>query len=411
MSRLKNKFTTLWASVSTGIFLIGYNVGTGSITAMASAGSDYGMSLSWALVLSCIFAYFMLIEFSKYTLCTGQSSMYAFRQHFGSPVTIFIMVSLLSAEVCSSMGLMGISAEVVKEWSRPLTSDGQGFSPVVVSLIFAALLGFVCWTGEQNYFEKILAVFVALMGIAFIATMFVVIPSAETIIKGLKPSMPDGNNSFVVVASVVGTTMGAILYVARSVMVKEKGWTFDDMKAQKKDALVSVAMMFILSFAVMACAAGAMRGEHIDNAIQMVGLVEPLAGKAATSLFVAGIVSAALSSLFPILLLAPWLISDFKGEKQNLKSPRSRILIYGVLLISLIVPLFGWKPVKVVLISQTLTMVATPLVVLFMALLLNRPALMGAHRARWWENLLLSLVFIFTLYVAVNGIWGLFVMD
>lgn len=411
MSGSNGKKQSLWASVSMGIFLIGYNVGTGSITAMASAGADYGMSLTWALVLSCVFAYVMLLAFSRFTMTTGESSMFAFRKRFGAPVTVFIMVALLSAEVTSSMGLMGVSAEIVREWSRPLTASGAGFSPVAVAIVFAMLLGALSWKGEQGLFEKVLALFVAIMGIAFIATMFVVVPSAEDIIKGLKPSIPEGDNSFVVVCSIVGTTMGAILFVARSVMVRDKGWTMADMKTQKRDALVSVCMMFVLSFAVMACAAGAMRGEHIENAIQMVGLVEPVAGKFATSLFCAGIVAAALSSLFPILLLAPWLVSDFMGEKTDVRSVRSRILIYAVLLCSLCVPLFGWRPVKVVLISQTLTMVATPLVVLFMTMLLNRRDVMGETRPHFWENFIYSVVFLFTLVMAVIGMLGLFRMS
>lgn len=407
MTQRTNRFSAFWASISTGIFLIGYNVGTGSITAMASAGAEYGMSLTWALLLSCIFTFFMLMAFSRFTMQTGQTSMYSFKTHFGRPVTIFIIFSLLLAELMSSMGLMGISAEVIKEWSRLLTADGEGFSQVVVALIFAVLLGILSWKGEQHFFEKILAIFVALMGVAFIVTMFVVIPSPSTILEGLKPSIPTGDHPFVTIASMVGTTMGAIVYVARSVMVRDKGWKMSDMKEQKRDAIISVSMMFVLSFAIMACAAGGMRGQHIDNAIQMVGLLEPLAGNFATSLFVVGIVAAALSSLFPILLLAPWLFSDYEGKPCDLRSTRSRILIYGVLLCSLIVPLTGWRPVKVVLISQTLTMVATPLVVLFMMILLNNPKVMTANRPKLYQNVVYSLIFLFSLFTAAIGLRGL----
>lgn len=387
--------------------MIGYNVGTGSVTAMASAGSEYGMSLTWALVLSCLFTYVMVMAASRYTMQTGDTLMWSFRQHFGKPVTIFIIISLLAGEVMSSMGLMGVSVEVLREWSRPLTADGEGFNQVVMAVIFAVLLGILCWQGRQDFFEKILCVFVALMGISFIATMFVVIPEPRTILEGLKPSIPQGGNSFMVVASMVGTTMGAILYVARSVMVKDKGWTMADMRIQRRDALVSVSLMFVLSFAVMACSAGAMRGEHIENAIQMVGLVRPIAGRFATALFVSGIVSAALSSLFPILLLAPWLVSDYRGVPNDVTTTTSRILIYAVLLGTLVVPVFGARPVKVVLISQTLTIIATPLVVLFLTLSLNNRRVMMEHRPGWLENSLFAMIFLFTLAMAVVGLGGL----
>ncbi len=401
------KIAALWASVSAGIFMLGYNIGTGSITSMASAGSEYGMSLTWALVLSCIFTYVMVIAASRYTMRTGQTLMRSFRQYFGSAVTVFIMISLLSAEIVSSMGLMGVSVEVLREWSRPLTADGEGFNQIVMAVIIAVLIGILCWQGRQDIFEKVLSVFVAVMAVSFIVTMFVVIPDPETIVRGLKPYIPQGKDSLIIVSGMVGTTMGAILYVARSVMVRDKGWTMEDMPVQKRDARVSVILMFVLSFAVMACAAGAMRGEHITNAIQMVGLVEPLAGRFATALFVSGIVAAALSSLFPILLLAPWLVSDYKGEVTDVRNRTSRFLIYAVLLLTLTVPVFGGRPVKVVLISQTLTVVATPLVVLFMSLLLNNPKLMGGQRPSLVENVIYVLVFLFTLMMAVIGVGGL----
>lgn len=43
-----------------GIFLLGFNIGTGSITAMAKAGADYGMTLLWTIVASCLCTFFMI---------------------------------------------------------------------------------------------------------------------------------------------------------------------------------------------------------------------------------------------------------------------------------------------------------------------------------------------------------------
>ncbi|WP_417015859.1 Nramp family divalent metal transporter [Alistipes sp.] len=398
------KSLAIWSSVSTGIFLIGYNIGTGSITAMASAGAEYGMSLTWALLLSCLFTYSLMIAFSRYTMVTGQTVLHGFRTHFGAPVTLFILVSLLSAEVMSSMGLMGVAAEVIGEWSRPLTADGEGFNQLGVALFFAVLLGFVCWQGKQSVFEKVLSLFVFIMGLSFLATLFVVTPSPEVILRGLKPSIPDHGNALMVVSSMVGTTMGAILFVVRSILVADKGWTMADMRMQKRDAAVSVIMMFVLSFAIMACAAGAMPGEKIENAIQMVKLIEPLAGRIASAVFVGGIVAAALSSLFPILLLAPWLIADYQGKKCDMTSTQTRLLILAGLLCSLAVPLFGGRPVRVMIASQTLAVIATPLVVLFMTILLNRRRIMHENRPKIWQNGIYVLVFLFSAMMAVFGI-------
>ena len=58
-------------AVGPGIFMIGYNIGTGSVTNMASAGSRYGMSIFWVLILSCIFTFVMLVAYGQFTLVTA----------------------------------------------------------------------------------------------------------------------------------------------------------------------------------------------------------------------------------------------------------------------------------------------------------------------------------------------------
>lgn len=407
MKKICSKAALLWSSVSAGIFLIGYNIGTGSITTMAAAGAEYGMTLTWALLLSCLFTYVLINAFSRYTMVTGRTVLNSFRREFGAPVTLFILGSMLLAEAMSSMGLMGVAAEVIGEWSRPLTADGEGFDRSAVALVFALLLGYLCWQGRQRFFEKILSIFVFVMGLSFLATMFVVIPSPGAILRGLQPSIPAGGSALVIVSGMVGTTMGAILFIVRSILVRDKGWTAADMRLEKRDARVTVGIMFLLSFAIMACAAGAMPGERIDNAIQMVRLIEPLAGNVATALFVAGIVAAALSSLFPILLLAPWLLADYRGRTCDMRATSTRQMIFAGLLLSLCGPLFGGRPVRVMIVSQTLAAIATPLILLMMTLLLNRRRVMGPYRPTRWQNALYITVTLFSLAMAVLGVAGI----
>ena len=48
-----------------GIFLLGFNIGTGSVTAMAKAGADYGVSLLWTIVASCLCTFFMVNQYGR----------------------------------------------------------------------------------------------------------------------------------------------------------------------------------------------------------------------------------------------------------------------------------------------------------------------------------------------------------
>ena len=404
------KLLLFLASISPGLFLIGYNIGTGSITTMAAAGASYGMQMVLPVLLSCIFTFFLIMIFGQYTIVTGKTVLQSFRQYFGVPITFVVLASLLVSEWVSCMGVMGIVVQVVQEWSRPLTASGDGFSPLLLATLFGAILYWIFWQGRHKFFERVLAVFVSLMGLSFILTMFMVVPEPGAILQGLQPYIPNDTKGFLILAGMVGTTMGAILYVVRSILVQEKGWTIEDLKFEKRDAAISAGMMFILSLAIMAAAAGTLhpKGLAVENAIDMVKLLEPLAGRFAISIFVVGIVCAGLSSLFPIVILAPWLIADYQGQPRDMRSSSSRLwVLFGVLL-GLVVPLFGGRPVFVMIFSQAAMSITTPLILILMAILINRKSLMGPYRATRGRNILMGIIILFTLAMAGAGIVGIF---
>ena len=397
------------ASIAPGLFLIGYNIGTGSITTMASAGASFGMTLMWPLLLSCIFTFFLIMIFGRYTAITGNTVLHSYKVHFGKFIAILILISLLVSEWVSCMGVMAVVTQTVQEWSRPLTKSGNGFSPLILSVIFGTVLYLLFWKGQHRFFEKVLALFVGIMGLSFVLTMFMVIPDPDDVLYGLVPRVPEGTDAFLITAGMVGTTMGAILYVVRSILVQEKGWGIKDLKHERRDALVSVSLMFILSIAIMASAAGTLhvRGLKVVNAIDMVNLLEPLAGRFAISLFVGGIVAAGLSSLFPIVLLAPWLFADYLNIPRNMKSTSSRLLVLFGVSLGLVVPIFGGRPVLVMIISQALAAIVSPLVVGLMMIMYNKKSVMGNYTAKLATNLLLGVILAFTIVMAASGIIGI----
>jgi len=396
-------------SIAPGLFLIGYNIGTGSITTMASSGAAYGMTLIWPLLLSCIFTFFLIMLFGRYTSVTGLTILTSFRKYFGVGIAVFVLISLLVSEWVSCMGVMGVVTQVVQEWSRPLTKSGNGFSPVITALIFGTLLYYLFWNGQHKVFEKVLAVFVGIMGLSFVLTMFMVIPDPQEVLEGLVPRIPKDSDAMLIMAGMVGTTMGAILYVVRSILVQEKGWGSTDLKAERRDAIVSVSMMFILSVAVMAAAAGTLHpaGLKVDNAIDMVKLMEPLAGRFAISIFVGGIVAAGLSSLFPIVLLAPWLFADFNNKPRDMKSTSARLLVLFGVLLGLVVPIFGGRPVMVMIISQAMAAIVSPVVLALMLYIYNKKSIMGNNTLGLTSNISFGLILLFTIAMAAAGLIGI----
>ncbi|MEX2300341.1 MAG: divalent metal cation transporter [Bryobacterales bacterium] len=406
-----SKLGAFFASIVPGIFMVGYVIGTGSVTTMATAGASYGMSLTWTLMLASFLTHVMFVGISKCTIVSGDTILFTFRKHFGRAVTLFIMFGLVLTQIASIIGVMAIVTDVVREWSRPLTADGAGFSQLVLAILFTSLLLALFWNGRHQFFLKVLSLLVALMGIAFVVTASMVAPEPGEMLRGIIPSIPAKGNPQLLIAGMIGTTMASVVLFSRSVVVKEKGWTPADLPTASRDSMISVTLMFVINSAIMACAAGTLfvQGLEIENAIDMVSTLEPLAGRLAVSGFVIGIIAAGLSSLFPNYLLGPWMICDFLGLPRDLSRRGFRILVVVTALFGLVVPVFGGRPVQIMIASQAISPLIMPLIASFTMILLLKKSFVGEHSNSTPYNVALGITVLFTfymLYLAVLGFLG-----
>jgi len=313
---MKKKLQQNLALILPGIFLLGFNIGTGSVTTMAKTGADYGMTLLWTLVASCFATYYMIVSYSRYTLVTGETALHAFRKHIHPAMGIFFIVALTSGVAGSVMGVMGIVADISSVWSESFVEGG--IAPIYFASIFIAIVYFIFWNGETQFFERALAVIVAIMSVCFLVNFFILMPPPADILKGLIPSIPavpedQDKGPLLVIASLVGTTVFSGLFIIRTTLVKEAGWGIEDAKIQRRDAMVSVMLMFVISLSIMAAAAGTLHpaGLVLNEASQMITLLEPLAGNMAVAIFAIGIIAAGVSSQFPNVLMLPWLLCDY----------------------------------------------------------------------------------------------------
>ena len=397
------------ASLAPGIFIIGYVVGTGSVTTMSSAGASYGMSLTWTLALASVFTHLMIVGISRLTILSGQTLLYLFRRHFGTPVTVLMILSLVATQITSIIGVIAIVADVFSEWCS--SALGIAADPLLAAIVFTAFLLGLYWVGRHGFFLKVLAARVGVMGLAFFFTSALVLPGAGELVSGLVPSIPTSGNPRLLIAGMVGTTMASVVLFTRSVLVKEEGWSASDLPVVNRDSGFSMTLLFFINAAIMACAAGTLhrQGMEIDAAIDMVKTLEPLAGGLATGGFVIGIIAAGLSSLFPNYLLGPWIAADFLGLPRKMGGAAFRAMVVGAALFGLVVPVLGGRPVQIMIASQAVSPVAMPLLALFVLLLLNKEEVCGPERPSLALNAGLGVTVLFSFYmcfVALSGFFG-----
>lgn len=408
------KILALIISFGPGIFAIGYTIGTGSVTSMIVAGSTYGMQLLWVLLLSCIFSGVLIYAYGNFALVSGKSALYAFKKHIkgGKMIAILIIVGISFGQWNSLMGILGISSNIIFEILIiyfPELQASQYEMVLLIAIIIIAIMYSLLLVGKYTFFEKILVIFVSIMGLSFLISLFFVYPLPNQVVKGLIPTIPQMEGGKMMVAAFVGTTMAAATFLSRPLFVQGKKWTIKNKSQQRKDAIIAAILIFVISGAVMAVASGALyeKGGPVVKVIDMVNTLQPIAGKFALTVFFFGTLSAGLSSIFPCLLIAPLLLADYQSGKLDTNSRQFRIITAIASLVALIVPIFGANPIEAQILSQVFNVFILPLVILGILLLVNNKKLMLGYVASIPLNIGLSLALLFACIISYNGILAL----
>ncbi len=400
--------------IGPGIFAIGYTIGTGSVTSMIVAGSTYGMQLLWVLALSCLFSWVLMEAYGRYYLVTGETALFAFRNRlkFGKLIAILIIIGITFGQWNSLIGILGISANAIVETLAlyiPAIKGHEYWWVLGVAIIIIAIMYSVLWKGQYSIFEKILVIFVTLMGLSFFLSLFVILPDPAAVAKGFIPSMPQVPGGKMLVAAFVGTTMAAATFISRPLFIQGKGWTKDNLKDQQRDALWAAILIFIISGSIMSVAMGAFYhdGKVVTKVLDMVYALEPIAGRFAIAIFFMGTLAAGLSSVFPILMITPLMIADYQQGKLDTTSKQFKIITGIACIIGLAVPIFGANPIQAQILTQVLNVFVLPLVIAGIIILVNRKELMGEHKAGIALNIGMVLSLIFACIISYNGVVGI----
>jgi len=330
--------------------------------AKVKQGADYGMSLLWTIFLSCAITYFLINLFGKYTLVTGETTLAAIKKRIHPAVAFFFIITL-TAHVCgSTIGIMGIVSDVCYEWSKNFTTEG--IQPIYFALLFISIIYALFLQGSTQLFERTLAVIVGIMAICFLINFFLLMPPLMDLMNGMIPNIPEtgeDSSAFLVIASMVGTTVFSGLFILRSTLVKEAGWTMADLKTQQKDALFSGFLMFFVSAAIMAAAAG--------------------------SLHIKGVTLTKVSELISL---------------------NYRIFVFFMSLLGLIVPIFNAKPIAIMILSQAFGALVLPATVACIIYLGNEASQMKAHKFTLGTNLVLGAILLFAMMMSYMSFTGIF---
>ncbi len=358
---------------------------------------NFGFSLLWTLLFS-TFACIVLQEASaRVTIVSGQNLGQAIRKRFSrASVGILVMLLVLGAII------LGNAAYEVGNilGSVAGASLGTKLPPKLLTLAIGITSGLLLYFGSIKVIAHFLGFIVALMGVAFLVTAFLLKPPIGALLKGtLLPTLPE--NSGLLVLGLIGTTVVPYnLFLGSGIAAGQK---LPDLRFGLSIAIVLGGLISMGVLVVGTAITGTFSFQAISDALtaqlgEWSGLFFSL------GLFAAGF-SSAVTAPLAASITAQGLFDSEEKVRWHEKSWRYRSIWLGVLLSGVFFGLLDIRPIPVIILAQALNGILLPFIAVFLFLVVNDPVLMGKNQINHISsNIGMGLVVAVTIVLGVSNI-------
>jgi Mn2+/Fe2+ NRAMP family transporter len=188
------------------------------------------------------------------------------------------------------------------------------------------------------------------------------------------------------VIGIVGTTIAPWMQFYQQAFVAEKGISIQDYAYSKADTILGAFIVNLVAACIVAvCAITLHRANiRVDEAADAARSLAPLAGKASSYLFAAGLFNASLFAASILPLSTSYTICEALGWESGVskdfgQAPQFYVLYTALIVCGATVVLIpGLSFVKVMFWSQVINGLLLPVIVVFILLLVNDRKVMGS---------------------------------
>lgn len=368
------------------------------IATYSMAGSRYGYSFLWLLVVVTIGEVIVQEMAARMGAITGKGTSDLIRERFGVPVTTFAMFCLILANMGTTMAqFAGIAAG----------TELLGISRYITVPLAALAVGFLVLRGSYRYVEKALLA-LSLAALSYVISAVVVNPPWSQVLReAVTPSLRADPDYILAILATVGATITPWGIVYMQASVADKGVTKDEYRYTRLDVVVGAAWGNLISAFIVISTAATLFGLGIavDSAADAAIALEPLAGSAARYLFSAGLLGASLLAASVLPLSTTYAICEAFGWERGLNQrTKDAPIFYGLyvamIVVSVLVVLVPGIPLfPIMWASQALNALLLPVLLVLVLKLANDRRVMGD-----WGNSRLQNALAWGLTLLITGV-------
>jgi len=356
------------------------NIGT-----FAQAGASTGFALLWLVVLTAPLVIAIEQMSARVGVATRKGLSAVIRQHCGAGWAIMVGVIVL---VCNTV-TVGADIAAVSEITGVLTHVRWEWFVLPLAILLSALLIGGSYAMISRY---LLIVTFALL--AYLATAFVIKIDFATMADQLWPLHLNGPLMFAVIAtSILGTVISPYVIFWQTDTEVEAKATFKDLRQENIGVVWGFVYTTIIAIAILVVAASAFGGSTLINSTtEAARMLNPIAGRWAFLLFSVGILGSGLVGIPVLAASTAYAGAEALGWKVGLNQRVAKArgfysIMIGAILISILLVLTKIPPMAMLVYSQIINTVFTPVLILILMWIINNRKIMGKHVGTWWLNL------------------------
>lgn len=402
-------------SFGPGVIIVLTWLGAGDVVDMGVAGSNYGYSLLWVLVVAVFMRFLFVSLIARYQLCNqhGEGVLDGLARLHPWYAPLLCIAAFAMGHVYESYMTVGAG-----ESCRNLFGFGQTWQWAIACNGVAMMIVF---RPSYERLELIFKVFLAVLAISFVGSAVWVGFNPADMVQGLfRMEMPGHQGKFnplLVAGAMIGAVGGSLMNLAYPYFLEAKGWRGPQYRrVQSYDFLLAMVVMLVLNLAVWILGAELL---YPDKQIKVLddlpSLLSEVLGKGGRALFYLGIFAAVYTSIIGHAVgLASlgthawlrWQAGSGKISTEYRNHPLYRRIVLWCLVSPLVWTIPGMPDfVTLTLVANSGQVVLLPILAGGLWWITASAKHIGeAYRNRWWENGVMALLFCLAIFGAINSV-------
>jgi NRAMP (natural resistance-associated macrophage protein)-like metal ion transporter len=369
------RFLIFLAWAGPGIIAANAGNDAGGIVTYASAGALFGYRTLFFMVLVTIALVCVQEMAARLGAFTGKGLAALIREEFTLRVATFALLCLIAANVGlvvsefagigASLELLGVSRYI----SIPIAAVG----------IWALVL-----FGSYRYAERIFLV-LSLVFFAYPLAAILGRPDWGTVLShSVLPHFVASKAFILLGVALIGTTITPYMQLYVAAAVADKGIGPEEYRYERIDCVGGAIFGDLISMFIIIATAAAIGhlGQPLNSAKDAAEALRPVAGRFAVELFAIGLFGASALAGAVVPLSTAYAISEAVGVERSVsrsfsEAPLFLSLFTGQIIVGAAVALTPGNLIDLLIKTQVLNGLITPIILVFILVLANRRSLLG----------------------------------